>query len=110
MYGKVVKRGFDRDLFFQKAEKTFDNTFQYRRNFVETYQARKEFIRSPKLYISAILGLPASEKALAFKMLRETGIPLLPVVPLSKAQLTVRLIKSIQHGIHVALRSGSIGI
>ncbi|MBK5193926.1 MAG: mobilization protein [Flavobacteriaceae bacterium] len=110
MYGKVVKRGFNRDLFFQKAEKTFDKTFQYRRNFVETYQARKDFIRSPKLYISAILGLPASEKALAFKMLRETGIPLLPVVPLSKAQLTVRLIKSLQHGIHVALRSGSIGI
>jgi hypothetical protein len=110
MYGKVVKRGFDRDLFFQKAEKTFDKTFQYRRNFVETYQARKDFIRSPKLYISAILGLPASEKALAFKMLRETGIPLLPVVPLSKAQLTVKFIKSIQNGIQVALRSGSIGI
>jgi hypothetical protein len=110
MNGKVVKRGFNRDLFFQKAEKTFDKTFQYRRNFVETYQARKDFIRSPKLYFSAILGLPTSEKALAIKLLRETGIPLLPVVPLSKAQLTVKLIKSIQNGIHVALRSGSIGI
>ena len=110
MYGKVVKRGFNRDLFFQKAEKTFDKTFQYQRNFVETYQARKDFIKSPKLYISAILGLPASEKALALKVLRETGMPMLPVVPLSSAQLTVKFIKSIQNGIHVALRAGSIGI
>jgi len=110
MNGKLVKRGFNRDAFFQKAEKTFDNTFQYQRNFVETYQARKDFIKSPKLYFSAIMGLPASEKALAFKMLRETGMPMLPMIPLSKAQLTVKLIKTIQNGIHVALRSGSIGI
>ncbi len=110
MNGKLVKRGFNRDEFFQKAEKTFDKTFQYQRNFVETYQARKDFIKSPKLYFSAIMGLPASEKALAFKMLRETGMPMLPMIPLSKAQLTVKLIKSIQNGIHVALRSGSIGI
>lgn len=110
MYGKVVKRGFNRDLFFQKAEQTFDKTFQYQRNFVETYQARKDFISSPKLYYSAILSLPASEKALALKMLREAGIPLLPAVPLSKAQLTVKFIKSIQNGISVASRSASIGI
>ncbi|MBZ9632186.1 DUF5712 family protein [Salegentibacter sp. LM13S] len=110
MNGKLIKRGFDRDLFFQKAEKTFDKTFQYQRNFVETYQARKDFIKSPKLYFSAIVGLPASEKALAMKMLRETGIPMLPAVPLSKAQLTVKFIKSIQRGIHLASKSASIGI
>ena len=110
MNGKMVKRGFDRDLFYQKAEKTFDKTFQYQRNFVETYQARKDFIKSPKLYFSAIMGLPASEKALAMKMLKETGIPLPPVIPISKAQLTVKLIKSIQNGILTASRSASIGI
>ncbi len=110
MNGKMVKRGFDRDAFFQKAEKTFDKSFQYQRNFVETYQARKDFVKSPKLYFSAIMGLPASEKALAMKMLRETGIPMLPVVPLSKAQLTVKLIKTIQKGILSASRSASIGI
>lgn len=110
MNGKMVKRGFNRDEFFQKAEKTFDKTFQYQRNFVETYQARKDFIKSPKLYFSAIMGLPTSEKALVMKMLRETGIPMLPIVPLSKAHLTVKFIKSIQRGVHIALRSGSIGI
>lgn len=110
MNGKMVKRGFNRDAFFQKAEKTFDKKFGYPRNFVESYQARKDFIKNPKLYFSAIMGLPASEKALAIKMLRETGMPMLPAIPISKAQLTVKLIKSIQKGIHGAIRSGSIGI
>ena len=108
--GKLVKRGFNRDDFFKKAEKTFDKQFQYQRNFVETYQARKDFIKSPKTYFSAIMGLPASDKALAIKMLRETGIPLPPVIPLSKAQLSVKLIKTIQKGILTASRSASIGI
>ncbi len=110
MNGKMIKRGFNRDAFFQKAEQTFDKNFQYQRNFVETYKARKDFIKSPKLYFSAIMGLPASEKTLAFKILRASGIPMLPIIPLSHAKLTVKLIKSLQNGIQVALRSGSIGI
>ncbi|PKD15773.1 mobilization protein [Salegentibacter salinarum] len=110
MNGKLVKRGFNRDDFFQKAEKTFDKQFQYQRNFVETYRARKDFVKSPKTYFSAIMGLPASEKALAIKILRETGIPLPPVIPLSKAQLSVKLIKTIQKSILTASRSASIGI
>ncbi|WPY97072.1 MobB family relaxase [Christiangramia sp. OXR-203] len=108
--GKMIKRGFDRDAFFQTAEKTFDKNFGYQRNFVETYQARKTYIQNPKLYFSAVIGLPASEKALALKMLRESGLPMVPVIPLSKAQLTVKLIKTLQKNIGVALRSGSIGI
>lgn len=31
MNGKLVKRGFDRDAFFSKAEKTFDSSFGYKR-------------------------------------------------------------------------------
>ncbi|MBI6119640.1 MobB family relaxase [Salegentibacter maritimus] len=108
--GKLVKRGFNRDLFFQKAEKTFDNQFHYQRNFVETYKARKDFIKSPKMYFSAIAGLPASEKALAIKMLRQTGIPMVPAISISKAQLTVKFIKTIKKGIQIASKSASIGI
>ena len=33
LHGKIVKRGFDRDRFFEKAEKTFDQEFNYKRNF-----------------------------------------------------------------------------
>ena len=43
MNGKTVKRGFDRDTFVKNAEKTFDKMFGYKRNYVETYAARKTF-------------------------------------------------------------------
>lgn len=47
MHGKSVKRGFDRDTFFKNSEKTFDTLFKYRRNYVETYTARKTFLKTP---------------------------------------------------------------
>lgn len=47
MNGKTVKRGFDRDTFVKNAEKTFDNMFGYKRNYVETYTARKTFLKDP---------------------------------------------------------------
>ena len=46
MHGKKVKRGFDRDTFFAKAEKTFDKTFGYKCNYAETYKARKTFSKT----------------------------------------------------------------
>ena len=51
--GETVKRGFDRDKFFERAEKTFDKTFGYKRNFAETYKARKDFVKNPNLYFAA---------------------------------------------------------
>ena len=110
MNGKMVKRGFDRDEFFSKAEKTFDRTFQYQRNFVETYQARKEFIKNPKMYFSAIVGLPTSEKAIAVKMLRESGMPMMPKIPTNKVQLALKVINKLKQGLDTAIRSGSIGV
>lgn len=87
-----------------------DKNFGYQRNYVETYQARKTYIHNPKLYFSAVIGLPASEKAMAMKIVRESGLPMLPVIPVSQAQLTVKLIRTLQKSIGVAIRSGSIGI
>ncbi len=110
MNGKMVKRGFNRDEFFSKAEKTFDRTFQYQRNFVETYQARKEFIKNPKMYFSAIVGLPTSEKAIAVKMLRESGMPMMPKIPTNKVQLALKVINKLKQGLDTAIRSGSIGV
>ncbi len=63
MNGKMVKRGFDRDAFFAKAEKTFDNTFAYKRNFAETYKARKDFVKNPNLYMAALFQLPPNRKS-----------------------------------------------
>lgn len=110
MHGKKVKRGFDRDSFFTKAEKTFDKTFGYKRNFAETYKSRKDFIKNPNLYFAALMKLPANEKALAFKMITKTGLPMVPSIPISQAQIALRIFKRLRRGVEVAIKSSSIGI
>lgn len=110
MHGKKVKRGFDRDSFFTKAEKTFDKTFGYKRNFAETYKSRKDFIKNPNLYFAALMKLPANEKALAFKMITKTGLPLVSNIPISQAQIALRIFKRLRRGVEVAIKSSSIGI
>jgi len=108
--GETVKRGFDRDKFFEKAEKTFDNTFGYKRNFAETYKARKDFVKNPKLYFAALMKLPANEKALAFKMITKTGLPIVPSIPVSQTQIALRVFKRLRRGAEIAIKSSSIGI
>ena len=109
MHGKVVKRGFDRDAFFTKAESTFDKTFGYKRNYAESYKAKKDFIKNPKLYFTTLLGLPASEKAVAFKMLAKSGVPIASI-PTNQVQLALKTIRYLKRGVDVAIKSGSIGI
>ena len=110
MHGKKVKRGFDRDAFFEKAEKTFDRTFGYKRNFAETYKARKDFVKNPNLYFAALMKLPANEKALAFKIITKSGLPIVPSIPMSQAQIALRVFKRLRRGVEVAIKSSSIGI
>ncbi len=110
MHGKKVKRGFDRDAFFVQAEKTFDKTFGYKRNFVETYNARKDFIKNPNRYFAALMNLPANEKAMAFKMISKSGLPIAPSIPVSQAQIALRVFKRLRRGAEVAIKSSSIGI
>lgn len=109
-HGKNVKRGFDRDKFYDKAEKTFDRMFGYERNFAERYAARKEFVQNPKNYYKFMMSLPLNEKTLAMKLLREAGMPMLPNIPINKVQLAWKTIDLIKKGIGVAVRSSSIGI
>jgi len=110
MHGKKVKRGFDRDTFFAKAEKTFDKTFGYKRNFAETYKARKDFLKNPNLYFAALMKLPANEKALAFKMISKSGLPIVPSIPVTQTQIALRIFKRLRRGAEVAINSSSIGI
>ncbi|MCM4173454.1 mobilization protein [Arenibacter sp. TNZ] len=110
MHGNKVKRGFDRDNFFQSAEKTFDKTFGYQRNFAETYKARKDFIKNPKIYFASLMKLPTNEKALAFKIMGKSGIPMLPSIPVTQAQLAMKIINRLRRGAEVAIKSSSIGI
>lgn len=110
MHGKIVKRGFDRDNFFMEAEKIFDKTFSYQRNYAETYKARKNFINNPQKYFAALLKLPANEKALAFKILNASGTSIVPSVPINKAQIALRVLKRLKRGAEIAINSSSIGI
>lgn len=110
MHGKNVKRGFNRDQFFEKAEKTFDKTFDYQRNFAETYTARKEFIKNPKVYFASLMKLPTNEKALAFKIMGKSGIPMIQSIPVTQAQLAMKLVNRLRRGVEVAIKSSSIGI
>lgn len=111
MNGKIVKRGFDRNAFYNNAEKTLDKMFGYRRNYVESYSARKTFLKDPKLYFSAIAKLPTNERAMAFKLLQKTGVNTsLLSIPTNKLQLTMKAINTLKKGIGKAIESGSIGI
>jgi len=109
MNGKDVKRGFDRDAFFEKAEKTFDKKFGYKRNYAETYKAKKDFIKNPKRYFSILSGLPTNEKSVAFKILTKSGVPMMNI-PTSKVQLALKAIKQLKRGVEVVIKSSSIGI
>lgn len=109
MNGKLVKRGFERDAFFEKAENTFDKAFGYKRNYAESYQSKKDFVKNPKLYFSTLMGLPTSEKALAFKILGKSGVPVASL-PTNKVQLALKVIRQLKRGMDVAIKSGSIGI
>ncbi|MEY8781123.1 MobB family relaxase [Allomuricauda sp. XS_ASV26] len=111
MHGKSIKRGFDRDTFFKNSEKTFDTLFKYQRNYVETYTARKTFLKDPKLYFSIITKLPTNEKAVAFKLLQKSRVNTsLLSIPTNKLQLTMKAINQLKKGIGKAIESGSIGI
>lgn len=107
--GKLVKRGFNRDSFFAKAEKTFDSTFSYKRNYAESYTSKKDFIKNPKLYFSTLLELPNNEKAVAFKILVKAGVPIINI-PTNKVQLALKTIRYLKRGAEIAIKSGSIGI
>ena len=109
MNDKVVKRGFDRDTFFSNAEKTFDKKFGYNRNYAESYQSKKDFIKNPKLYFSILFDLPANEKVMAFKILGNSGVPIMKI-PTNKVQLALKAIRQLKRGLDVAIKSGSIGI
>ena len=107
MHGKIVKRGFERDQFFDKAEKTFDNMFKYNRNYVESYEARKTLLKDSGKYFAHLNGMSPAEKRIAFKILGQVGISL-PHLNISPNQVSFAL-KQIKKALQVGVRSSSIG-
>ncbi|MCF6348062.1 MAG: DUF5712 family protein [Flavobacteriaceae bacterium] len=107
--GKKVKRGFNREKFFKAAEKTFDKEFNYNRNFVESYRAKNMFIKDPKKFFAILIGLPTTEKQMAFKLLHKAGIHI-PSIPTNQVQLAFKAFMKLKRGVEKAMNSGSIGI
>jgi len=107
MHGKMVKRGFERDRFFQNSEKAFDKMFQYNRNYVETYASKKMLSKDPKQYFVGLKNLGINEKKIAFKMIRQTGLQL-PVLnlPTNKVGFAYKQLKKV---IDAGIKSSSIG-
>ena len=107
--GKPIKQGFNRDKFFETAEKTFDKTFKYKRNFVESYKARNILDKDPKRFLAMLAGLPTTEKQVAFKMLFKAGVNV-PTIPTNKVQLAYKALMKLKRGVETAISSGSIGV
>ena len=54
--------------------------------------------------------LPTNEKSVAMKMLKETGMPMMPNIPTNKAQLALKVFNRLRRGVDIAVKSSSIGI
>lgn len=109
--GKTVKRGFHRDAFYENAEKTFDRMFYYNRNFIESYTARKMYLKNTRLYFAHLVKLPVNERSVAFKLLSKTGVHI-PVlnIPTNQVQLAIKIIKQFRKVMDNARSAGSIGV
>lgn len=107
MHGKLVKRGFDRDRFFQAAEKTFDRMFGYNRNDMESYNGRKVFTKDPKKFYTYLHTLSPTDRKLAFSILRQSGLQI-PNLGISQNQVSFAL-KQLQKTLGVVIRSSSTG-
>lgn len=107
LHGKIVKRGFERNDFFTSAEKKFDTMFNYDRNYVESFQARKTFIKNPSTYYAHLHTLSATEKKIAFAILGQAGFKI-PQMNLSPNQVSFAL-KQLKRALEVGVRSSTIG-
>ena len=107
MHGKMVKRGFERDRFFQSSEKAFDRMFQYNRNYMESYTARKMLSKDQKQYFLSLRNLGINEKKIAFKMIRQTGLQL-PVLHLPHNTVGFAF-KQLKKIIEAGIKASSIG-
>ena len=107
--GKTVKQGFNRDAFFNAAEKTFDKSFGYDRNFVESYKAKKMIQQDPKKFFAILIGLPTDQKQAAKALLFKAGINV-PTMPTNHVQLAFKAFMKLKKGVQNAMSSGSIGV
>jgi len=126
LHGKEVKQGFNKTKFFDAAEKRFDQTFQFDRNFIDRYSSKNLFQKDPVKFFAIVSQLPTNERELAIKTLQKIGIPTtkksafysilhksglnVPSIPTNKVQLAIKVFNKLKKGLDRAIQSGSIGI
>jgi hypothetical protein len=117
--GKEAKRGFNRDLFMEKAEQRFDTLFGLQRNYVISYKGRKELALHPVRFFSQLAKLPTNEKAAAIQFLKAHNTPGIAAVlkfnslkniPVSPAQLAHKGVDLLIKVGKQIVQSSSIGI
>ena len=105
--------GFNRDVFFQNAEKTFDNLFNYSRDYSKSYEAMKRnantkgvrenskngITKNIKRELSRYTGIPISNPSQVLKMQLSqnlgVNIPSHLSIPTNPAQLTLKVAKTV---------------
>lgn len=107
---KNIARGFNRNEFYQHAETLFDKTFHYNRNPAESFQLRKDFIKSPIKVYKRLVNLPTEQRQLAFQIFREGSHQALsPVLSPSQTKLAMQAFKRLQKIMETNIKSSSIG-
>jgi len=124
--GTAQKQGFDRNSFFDSAEKRFDKVFKYDRAFMDKYNTRKLYRKDPVKFFAIVtqlptkereivikalhkLGIPTNKKGVAFKLFEKTGLNV-PSIPTNKVQLAIKAFNKLKKGLDRAIQSGSIGV
>src|SRR5690554_4898096 len=110
---KNKKIGFNRDAFFQNAEKTFDDFFNYNRDYSKSYEAMKKnantkgvrennkngIVKNLKKELSRYVGIPISNPSHILKMQLSqnlgVNIPSHLSIPTNPAQLTLKVAKTV---------------
>lgn len=105
--------GFNRDVFFQNAEKTFDDLFNYNRDYSKSYEAMKRnantkgvrennkngILNNVKKELSRYVGVPISNPSHILRMQLsqnlDVNIPSHLSIPTNPAQLTLKVAKTV---------------
>src|SRR5690606_11795793 len=105
--------GFNRDAFFQNAEKTFDDLFNYNRDYSKSYEAMKRnantkgvrennkngIVKNSKKELSGYVGVPISNPSQILKMRMSQylgmNIPTHLSIPIDPADLSLKVVKTV---------------
>ena len=111
----MVQIGFNRDKFAERAEKTFDKTFDYERPVHEKYSYLKDMVKNPEKAMLAIIHAPKTPKDLARRMVNQITkdsevVKAFNKIPKNKQQLKNKVIDKSVDAVAMALKLNPKGL